>query len=273
MGPECVQFLQWALPRLRLRWPGYRKVRGQVCKRVDRRLRELGLADVPAYRSFLDSHPAEWPVLDSLCRVAISRFYRDKGVFRRLETDVVPRAAQMAIARGDPDVRCWSAGCASGEEVYTLAILWKLAVAPRFPGLGIRILATDADPHAIERAREARYPPSSVKALPEDWLVQAFVPSAGGFSVKAEYREPVTFLRQDIREAAPADEFHLVLCRNLVLTYFDEGLQRDTLRRITDRLAPGGALVIGARESLPHGSPGLAPRSRTLGVYGKVAAG
>ena len=79
---ECIGFLRWALPRLGLRWPGFRKVRRQVCKRIARRARELGLADVSGYRLPLDSHAPEWDALAALCTVSISRFYRDRGVAR-----------------------------------------------------------------------------------------------------------------------------------------------------------------------------------------------
>jgi hypothetical protein len=75
---ECVALLRWALPRLGLRWPGFRKVRRQVCKRINRRIKELGLADVAAYREHLERVPEEWPRLDALCRITISRFYRDR---------------------------------------------------------------------------------------------------------------------------------------------------------------------------------------------------
>ncbi len=204
--------------------------------------------------------------------ISISRFYRDKAVFEFLEREVLDRLAQWAVAGGEGGVRCWSIGCASGEEPYTLAILWRLGVAPRFPGLGVQILATDVDPHAIERAREGRYPVSSLKDLPEEWLAQTCIPFAGGFDVKEEYREPITFQRQDIREAAPKGQFHLILCRNLAFTYFDDGLQREVLERIREKLVPGGALVIGNRESLPKGAYGVEPWSQTLPVYRKVVA-
>jgi chemotaxis protein methyltransferase CheR len=75
---DCKQFLVWSLPQLRMRWKGFRKVRGQVCKRIERRLDALGLADAEGYRSLLERNRDEWDVLDSLCRVAISRFYRDR---------------------------------------------------------------------------------------------------------------------------------------------------------------------------------------------------
>ncbi len=264
---EGIQLLQWCLPRLHLRWPGFRKVRRQVYKRIDRRLKELELSGPDEYRAYLDTHPAEWKILDELCWISISRFYRDKGVFQFLEREVLTQIAQTSSAKGENEVRCWSIGCASGEEPYTLAILWTLGVGPRFPTLGLRILATDADPRAIERARRGCYPASSLKELPGDLLTKACVPSVDGFCVKAEYREPVIFLVQNVREAVPDGPFHLVLCRNVAFTYFDEELQRATLQKISDRLLPGGALVIGSLESLPEGAAGWEPWSKKLGIY------
>lgn len=142
---KCIEFLQQMLPRLRLRWPGFRKVRGQVCKRVRHRLQELALADVAAYCAYLESHPAEWEVLDGMCHITTSRFYRDKGVFDFLARQVFPEIARMVLEREEKTLRCWSAGCASGEEPYTLALLWQLYLKPRFPDLSMRIVATDAD--------------------------------------------------------------------------------------------------------------------------------
>jgi chemotaxis protein methyltransferase CheR len=81
--PELVAFLQWALPRLGLRWRGYRKVRARVRKKLNERLRGLGLPDIAAYRVRLDAHPQEWAVLDALCQITITRFHRDRGVFSR----------------------------------------------------------------------------------------------------------------------------------------------------------------------------------------------
>lgn len=267
---DCVEFLQWALPRLRLRWPGFRKVRGQVCKRLNRRLQALSLRDLTEYRGYLTCHPEEWPVLDPLCRIFMSRFYRDKAVFQFLEREVLVELAERVQAQGQSEVRCWSLGCAAGEEPYTVAILWNLALSQRFPALGIRILATDVDEQAIGRARRAWYPASSLKDLPAAWADQAFFPSEGGFCVKAGFREPVTFLQQNIRETAPEGRFQLILCRNVVFTYFDEALQREMLRKITEKLVPGGGLVIGGTETLPEGAEDLQPWSEKLRVYRSV---
>ena len=264
---EGVQFLQWCLPNLGLRWPGFRKVRRQVYKRIDRRLKALGILDVPSYRSYLETHAAEWPALDALCRISITRFYRDKGVFQYLEHEVLPELASLAAANGNADLRCWSIGCGAGEEPYTLTILWKVVVGPQFPEIGFTILGTDAEPQAITRAYKGCYPTGSLKDLPNEWLDEAFVGTKEGFHLKEEYRQGITFRQEDIRMSVPDELFHLILCRNLAFTYFDDELQRVTLGKIKDSMVPGGVLVIGSTESLPRESPGFEPWSRKLGVY------
>jgi chemotaxis protein methyltransferase CheR len=126
--PDLVAFLQRALPRLDLHWPGFRKVRGSGRKRLNARLRELGLHDVAAYQDHLEAYPGEWGILDGLCRITITQFHRDRGVFDRLCRVVLPEPAQLAWDRGTEAGRCWSAGRTSGEEPYTLKILWELGL-------------------------------------------------------------------------------------------------------------------------------------------------
>lgn len=264
---EGVQFLQWCLPRLQLRWSGYRKVRRQVYKRISARLQLLGLHSVADYRSYLETHPEEWEVLDSSCWIPISRFYRDKGVFQFLEQEVLPSLARQALAQGKSVLRCWSIGCAAGEEPYSLSLLWKLKIQAQFPTIRLVILATDIDDQAIARAQQGCYPPSSLKDLPESWRTQAFDHTAEGFRIKQEYQEPVTLLVQDIRRTVPEETFHLILCRYLAFTYFDAALQSNTLRQLVERMQIGGALVIGNGETLPEGEFGLIPWSEKEGIY------
>jgi chemotaxis protein methyltransferase CheR len=141
---DCVMLLQWALPRLGYRWAGFRKVRGQVCKRIRRRMQCLEIEDFAAYRARLEKDEKEWAVLDGYCRITISRFYRDKNVFRVLSDVVLPELAERA-AREHRDVKCWAAGCASGDEVYTLRLLWDLEVAQTHGDVDFFILGTDVD--------------------------------------------------------------------------------------------------------------------------------
>jgi chemotaxis protein methyltransferase CheR len=250
---DDVAFLQWALPRLHLRWEGFRRVRGQVVKRIARRTRELALPDLRAYRAYVEQHPDEWPVLDALCRVTISRFYRDRAVFAQLEHVVLPALAARALGRGASTLRCWSAGCASGEEPYTLAIVWRSRVAPAFPSLGFHVLATDADAYLLERARTGCYDPGTLSELPLDLRDAAFTEVAGELCVRTELREGLELARHDLRADAPAGPFDLISCRNVAFTYFEADLQRERLAHLADRLVSGGALVIGGHEILPDG--------------------
>ncbi|MFQ5598304.1 MAG: CheR family methyltransferase [Nitrospiria bacterium] len=266
---ECVQFLQWCLPKRQLRWSGFRRVRRIVCKRIDRRLKELGLSSINDYCAYLEDHPAEWVLLDTFCRIPISRFYRDRAVFQFLEKKAPAELSSAAVARGERVLRCWSIGCASGEEPYSLSILWRKTLAPRFSSLAIRILATDAEPEMIQRAERGCYKANSLKDLPEDWKQKVFEPSGDLYCIKSAYRKPVTFLLQDIRERIPHEWFHFILCRYLVFTYFDEALQRKILREILDHLVPGGVFLIGNTEDLPGGNFGLEPWSAWKSAYQK----
>lgn len=264
---ECVAFLRWALPQLHLRWEGFRRVRRQVCHRIQRRVEQLGFVDVESYRTYLATHHDEWGWLDAACRIPISRFYRNRGEFDFLSAEILPLLARRALAAGDDEIRCWSAGCASGEEPYSIALIWSLGVQRRFPALSLRVVATDVDPNLLERARHACYRASSLKDLPSDWVERAFVRSDELFSLRPEFHESVEFRSQDIRSEAPPERFHLILCRNLAFTYFDEDVQRSVALLLREHLDPGGILVLGSHEQLPQGVEGFSPLEGHSAIY------
>jgi chemotaxis protein methyltransferase CheR len=267
---DCIAFLQWALPRLERSWAGYRKVRGLVCKRLARRLRVLGLADVAAYRSRLEAEPGEWKELDSILGIPVSRFYRDRGVFASLESEVLPALARAAPRGARATIDCWSAGCASGEEPYTLSVVWHLRLQPAFPQLTIRVVATDMDTTLLARAERGCYLASSLKELAPDLVSRAFETRDGELCLKPQFRD-VTLIWQDLRTGMPDGPFDLVLCRNVVLTYYAAPVQLELMRRIANRLRPGGALVVGIHESLPPENSYFKPWPGARGVYVRTA--
>jgi chemotaxis protein methyltransferase CheR len=237
-------------------------VRNQVCKRINRRIKELDLGSIQAYGEYLENHTEEMKVLDAICNITISRFYRDRGVFDSIASEVFPSLAEMARHNQQKQIRCWSAGSASGEEPYTLTIIWKMAVLPEHGrDLSIQIIATDRNAQLIERAEKGIYPGGALKELPQEWInhafEQAFEQKGNEYWIKKEFRQDVQFLKQDIRSELPEGTFDLILCRNLVFTYFREDLQRDVFQRIMTKLNPGGFLIIGNHESLPEGQEGL----------------
>lgn len=249
---DCVSFLQWCLPRIGMRWAGFRRVRRQVCKRIGRRIRALGLADVDAYRAYLAAHPEEWAVVDAFCRITISRFFRDRQLFEILAERVLPEMAERAAFERRVEIRCWSAGCASGEEPYSLSIAWRMLAGRRFPGVHLAIIATDADAGLLARARAGRYRAGSLKEVPAAGLEAAFERAGDAYRIRPAFRGGIAFERQDIRFAMPDGPFDLVLCRNLAFTYFDSATQRRVLDGIARRTVAGGILMIGGHETLPE---------------------
>lgn len=258
------------MPRLRLRWAGFRKVHKQVCKHISRRVEELGLSGLSVYREYLDLHPGEWRVLDSLCGITISRFYRDRGVFDFICSEILPSLAKDALLGGGDEVRCWSAGCCSGEEAYTLQIVWKLRILPALQkDLPLRITATDINRDVLKRAREGSFSDSSLVDLPDDLRRQAFTRSEKLYSIKNVFMEDIEFREQDIRLQLPDGRFHLILCRNIVFTYFEDALQQEIFDKILDKLHHGGSLVIGIHETLPKAAAGVRRHGVFPGVYKK----
>lgn len=266
----CVSFLQQIIPTLQFQWRGFRKVRKQVCKRIDRRIKELGLSGAEAYGEYLKIHRSEWKQLDGMCRITISHFYRDMGVFTHLSEAVLPELVERARVKGEERVTIWSAGCASGEEAYTLSLIWQMVFARQLRGMELKIVATDSDPVMLSRANKACYPYSSLKALPAPWFEAAFRAENGNYCLEEGYKKSVTFLRQDIRHEMPEELFDMILCRNLVFTYFDNALQRKLLERIEEKVRPGGYLVIGTHESLPEDAGGFEPIGSCAGVYRRL---
>ncbi len=268
---DCTAFLQWALPQRDLRWPGFRKVRRQVCKRLNRRLHDLGLPNFAAYQARLEADPAEWQAFDRCCHITISRFFRDGGVFEVVRSLLLPEIAARAEREGRAG-RIWSAGCASGEEAYTLKILWDLEVARSHPGVPLAVIATDIDETMLARAWQGCFKATSLRELPPHLVEQAFERGGRLFCVKSCHREGIEFLSQDLRSETPIAFFDLILCRNVAFTYFALPLQERVLARVVERLLPNGYLAIGRHEQLPGDGTPLTALAEAREILRKGAA-
>ena len=264
----CIGFLQWALPHMHMRWPGFRKVRGQVCKRLGRRLEELNVSNLKNYRIYLENNPLEWHILDSMCRITISRFYRNKGVYDSLRAQIFPELIENACLNSDKTLSCWCIGAASGEEPYSLSLLWELSGLKK-RGTALSILATEVDQHMINRARKGCYSAGSIRELPTKFKALAFTEGDAQFCLKEQYKNQVQFLQQDIRNEQPDSTFHLILCRNLVFTYFSVELQEKIAQQILLHLKPGGYLITGTHEVLPAHLQDLIPWGPAQRIYRK----
>jgi len=259
--PELVTFLKWCLPKMELRWAGFRKIRRTVRKRLNRRIRELGLDDLAAYREKLQNDPAEWAVLDEICCIPISRFYRDKHVYNIMSKKILPDCAAEA-RKGAGLIRILSAGCASGEEPYSLSLIWHACVAENYPRCRLDILAVDIDDHMLNRALVGCYPPGAFKDLPDDLVSEGFCNADGHYCLRPRFRDSVRFERIDLRVSVPSGPFDMILCRNTAFTYFSLEKQKELIIGFDAVLRLGGYLILGSHETLPDaaGFHQLGPR-------------
>ena len=228
----------------------------------------LGLKDFPEYKTWLAAHPAEWNILDEMCRITISRFYRDWAVFDHLKDELLPQLAEQAIRENRP-LRCWSAGCASGEEPYTLALIGHFVLKKKFPKLDFQIVATDINATVLERAKTGCYAFGTLKGLPEEWLEKAFAKKNSLYCIHPHFSGSIQWIQQDIRKALPEGMFDLIFCRNLVATYFETALQIKVFEQMKTVLRSEGVLVLGSHEKLPDELTGIAPKSEKLNIFRK----
>jgi chemotaxis protein methyltransferase CheR len=268
---DCINFLQWCLPKLHYQWKGFRKVRRQVCKRIKNRIKELNLSGIHEYKRLLEEHDEEWMILDSLCYISISRFYRDKKVFQVIESILLPYLARQALAENRSEVNCWCVGCCSGEEPFTLQLIWKLSVYPLLrQQISFNIIATERNQILLNRAQKGIYSFRSLKELPVKILRKGFIKVNDEYILKDEFKENVDLKYQDVRLKVPSGIFDLIMCRNIAFTYFDKELQQEILKKIIDKLRPNGFIVIGSHEMLPEKIEALSNYKNIEGIYQKI---
>jgi chemotaxis protein methyltransferase CheR len=264
---DCIDFLHWALPKLEFCWSGFRKVRRQVCRRIIKRSIELGFSNFKDYRVYLERIPSEWQHLDSLCYITISRFYRDKKIFDTIRSEIFTSFLKNIFANSQSELYCLSIGCASGEEPYTLSIIWQELIRKNINTPKIRIIALDSNLKMLERATKGCYSGGSLKDLPEKFIKQAFTKTGTDYHIKKQYRDDITFLHRDIRQDLPWGPFHLILCRNIVFTYYNEPLQLEILNKISNILVNDGFFIIGAHEQLPRQFLNFMPYKNQTSIF------
>lgn len=220
--------------------------RGTVMRRIERRLQVNGVADLAGYKRFIETHPEETTALLKDMLIGVTNFFRDRKSFDAFEQRVV---ANLFTRRSPDDpVRAWSAGCSTGEEPYSLAMLLieHGPVEGKFPL--IQVFATDVDASAIDTARAGMYAGSIVADVSPERLRRFFVKPGGSFQVSKELRQKVVFAVHNILSDPPFSGMDLISCRNLLI-YLDRTVQRQVLETFHFALRPGGFLFLGAAES------------------------
>ncbi len=227
-------------------------------RRLAARMRARGVRTLAAYTAVLDREPGEYDELLAALTINVTRFFRNPDTYEVLRQRVVP---ELWARRGR--VRVWSAGCASGEEPYSLALLFAEHAAPAPPAgdavdgrrvsgaslARLTIDATDLDPEAVEAVRRGEYPAAAVGDVPPALVSRWFSPGPTYRVVPALARHVHPLLHDLVREAPPAPPYHLIVCRNVAI-YFDRAAQERLFLRFADALVPGGRLLLGKVETL-----------------------
>jgi two-component system, chemotaxis family, CheB/CheR fusion protein len=238
-------FLDRVRERTGLDFSAYK--RATIVRRLQRRMAAAGAATLPDYRRYLERHPEELQRLVASFLIKVTEFFRDPELFTYLRDRVLPGLVSEARERGE--LRIWSAGCATGEEAYTLAMLVSDLIGDNAEELQVRIFATDIASEAVEFARRGLYTQSALEGLPPDFAERHFTPADGAFEVRKQVRSLVVFGEHDLGNRAPFPRIDLVLCRN-VLIYFTPDLQRRALQLFAFSLRHGGYLALGKAETV-----------------------
>jgi chemotaxis methyl-accepting protein methylase len=212
-------------------------------RRLAVRMRARGVHTYGAYAALLDRMPEEYDLLLDALTINVTKFFRNPETWALVRERVVPELAAL------PAAAVWSAGCASGEEAYTLAILFAEHVAASGGRARVRIDATDLDPGALAHLAQGDYGAAALEDTPPELVKRYFSPGPP-HRVAPGVRRLVRALRHDLtREEPPEPPYHLIVCRNVVI-YFDRPTQERLYSRFYDALVPGGYLLLGKVETL-----------------------
>ncbi|CAN7440821.1 CheR family methyltransferase [Pseudomonas umsongensis] len=221
--------------------------RATVLRRIERRLQVTAQPDLAAYYQYLQAHPQETRELLCDMLIGVTNFFRDREAFQALERDVVPSLLKSSGPQRD-EIRVWSAGCSTGEEAYSLAMMLTEQLAQQESPAKLQVFATDIDDRAIAFGRNGVYPEAIATDVPPSYMRQYFSREQQHFRVRKEVREKVLFAKHSLLLDPPFSQIDLIVCRNLLI-YLDRDVQRDIMQMFHFALRPGGYLFLGTSES------------------------
>lgn len=223
--------------------------RPTILRRLHRRMAAMDAATLQDYQQILETHPEEYHYLVASFLINVTEFFRDPALFEFLRESVLPDVITYARMHGPAhEIRVWSAGCSTGEEPYSIAMLLAEALGSDALQFTVRIFATDVDTDAVVFARRGRYPAAALANVPEHLRARYFTPVDNSFEISKAIRSMVIFGEHDLGQRAPFPHMDLVICRN-VLIYFTSDLQTRALQLFAFSLRDGGYLTLGNAES------------------------
>src|SRR5579871_936924 len=236
-----------------------------IMRRLQRRMVACGAQNLHEYIEILERQPDEYQRLINSFLIKVTEFFRDADLFQYLREQVIPDLIRTAEQRNN-ELRVWSAGCATGEEAYSLAILVCEALGSQREEFNVRIFATDLDASAVAIARRGVYPALALASAPPDLVERYFNRVGNDYEVAKRVRSLIIFGQHDLGQRAPFPRLDLTLCRN-VLIYFTPELQKRALQLFAFSLRDDGYLVLGKGETPSPLAEYFAAESLPLRVY------
>lgn len=250
---ELKKIIDYLLNQRGIDFSGYREA--MLERRTQKRLYVTNCKDYEEYLTFLAAHPQELDSLIDAYTINVSSFYRNPLSFEILRKEVFPSIIEQKKIESSQNVRIWSAGCAKGEEPYTIAIVLKELLNREKMTYPIYIIGTDIDNKALSAAKQAVYSEDSIEKLKHGLVRKYFFESDNTFQVNTEIREMVQFSyfnllneKQKVPPESIYGDFDIVFCRN-VLIYLKEAQQNIIFEKIYHSLKPNGYLVLGEAEA------------------------
>ena len=241
--------------------------RNLVYSRLSRRLRALGLTSFKQYREYLAANTGEMENFINAISTNLTKFFREAHHFDHFRSHVAVPFVQEAHGAVGKRMRVWSAGCSTGEEPYTIAVVLKREIRD-LARHDVKILATDIDTDVVAKGVRGEYPANSIDEVPKPYR-EYFLPIEGKrdsaqVTIAEEVRKLITFRKLNLMERWPfTGNFDAIFCRN-VMIYFDGATKSALVDRLTEKIKPGGWLYIGHSESLIGSHPGLRLVGRTV---------
>ncbi len=241
-----------------------------ILRRIERRMGIAQMITVEEYARHLSQSPQEVKALYKDLLISVTRFFRDPEAFEILRRKVIPEI--FAQANGDQPIRIWVAGCATGEEAYSVAILCAEHMEESKKNLDVKIFATDLDKEALDHAGRGAYPESIVADLPDEKLRRYFLKEGNSYYVQRSLRQMVVFAAHNILSDPPFTKINLVTCRNLLI-YLQPVLQHRVMTSFSFALYPRGYLFLGSSETvgdLSNSFETLSPRHKVFRHRGSI---
>jgi chemotaxis methyl-accepting protein methylase len=239
-------------------------------RRIERRMAVHQIAAFEDYAEHLRGNVHEQDLLFKELLIGVTRFFRDPEVWEVLRDQALPALLKQLPDRGN--LRAWVAGCSTGEEAYTLAMVFREAVERHWPAgrLSLQIYATDLDPDAIDSARKGLFPEGIAVDVSAERLLRFFAPeTGGGWRIVKDIRETVVFATQNVVSDPPFTKLDILACRNLLI-YFGPQLQKQVLPLFHYALRPGGLLLLGSAETVGGFAPLFAPLQPRARLYRRL---